>query len=83
VSPAGTSAAERALAPDTDTSNEHWFIVLKDVKADKGRIAAWFTQPGGGIQYKFSKRIATLLNLGVLKELSKDEYSRIKKNSGE
>lgn len=81
VSPAGTSYEARALAPNTDKSDEHWFVVLEAIEAEQGTIAAWFNQKGGGIQYKFQKRIEVLLDMRILQELSEDEYKRIAGNS--
>jgi hypothetical protein len=35
----------------------------------EGKIAPWFEQPGGGIQYKFDHPIEWYLDKGYLKDL--------------
>ena len=81
VSPAGTSYEERALAPNTDRNDEHWFVIQEPIEADRGVIAAWFNQKGGGIQYKLQERIRDLILSEMLKELSEDEYKRLTQSS--
>jgi hypothetical protein len=63
LSPYGTAYAERALPPSNlDTfeplypNNYHIFRVLKPFAADGGTAAAWFGQPGGGIQYRLDDK---------------------------
>jgi hypothetical protein len=50
--------AERAIPPQSldgnppATCNYHDYRVLKPFQVDAGPIAAWFAQPGGGLQYQ-------------------------------
>ena len=60
-SPDGTPFSERALPPDRlnfdrnsyqiDTSNP--LVRQGKIQIEESRIAPWFGQPGGGIQYRF------------------------------
>lgn len=57
LSPLGTPYPRRAIPPsnlDTAdpayTCNYHAYIVVKAFRVDAGPIAAWFGQPGGGVQ---------------------------------
>lgn len=61
VSPKGTPYRERALLRDTSPERYHLFEVIKDIENFKeAEVAAWFGQPGGGIQYKLPKKISEL-----------------------
>jgi Tuberculosis necrotizing toxin len=58
LAPAGTPYAERAIPPSSLDStpaagcNYHDYQVLKPFNVDSGPIAAWFDQPGGGLQFQ-------------------------------
>jgi hypothetical protein len=58
LAPAGTPYAERAIPPSSLDStpaagcNYHDYQVLKPFNVDSGPIAAWFGQPGGGLQFQ-------------------------------
>lgn len=67
VAPEGISFESRALPPESKNSPYNIFKVNQPLEAKSGRIASWFNQPGGGIQYKFDERIIDLLNKNVLK----------------
>ena len=69
VSPKGTPFEMRSLPADAINKPYHTYVVQKPLKVLSGKIAPWFGQPGGGIQYKLSKPIAKLLIKGILKEL--------------
>ncbi len=59
----------RSLPADAINKPYHTYVVQKPLKVLPGKIAPWFGQPGGGIQYKLSKPIAKLLIKGISKEL--------------
>lgn len=75
VSPAGAPYMQRALPPSNlDTSpsapeypyNYHVYRVVKPFDALSGPIAAWFGQPGQGVQYQLSTNINGLLAGGFI-----------------
>ena len=55
VSPKGISYTERSLPIGTDVQ--------------AGKIAPWFGENGGGIQYEFSQKISDLLEQGILRKV--------------
>lgn len=69
VLPKGTSYTERALPTGTDKKPYTVFEVVKPVEVQAGKIAPWFGEKGGGIQYEFSKKIADLLEQGILRKV--------------
>lgn len=64
----GTSIPERAMAPNSDFSKYNKYVVAREMPVLKGKIAPWFDQPGGGIQYQidpgFVETIRAKLKLG-------------------
>lgn len=64
----GTSIPERAMAPNSDFSKYNKYVVAREMPVRKGKIAPWFDQPGGGIQYQidpgFVETIRAKLKLG-------------------
>lgn len=64
----GTSIPERAIAPNSDFSKYNKYVVAREMPVRKGKIAPWFDQPGGGIQYQidpgFVETIRAKLKLG-------------------
>jgi len=58
LAPAGTPYAERSIPPFSLVSTPaagcdyHDYQVLKPFQVDSGPIAAWFDQPGGGLQFQ-------------------------------
>lgn len=48
----GTSIPERAMAPNSDFSKYNKYVVAREMPVRKGKIAPWFDQLGGGIQYQ-------------------------------
>ena len=42
----------RAMSPNSDFKNHNQYEILMDLPVLKGKIAPWFDQPGGGIQFK-------------------------------
>jgi hypothetical protein len=71
TSPQGIPYANRALAPDTELKPYSVFEVVKPIEVQAGKIAPWFNQPGGGIQYMLPDTVDELLdpNVGVLRRL--------------
>jgi len=85
LAPAGTLYSERAIPPSSldstpaATCNYHDYQVLKPFAVDAGPIAAWFNQPGGGLQYQLDSSLVAgapsqlnvlwLLNNGYLQEI--------------
>ena len=86
LAPAGTPYAERAIPPSSLDStpaagcNYHVYAVAKPFDVDAGPIAAWFDQPGGGLQYQLDAGLVSgapaqinvlwLLNNGYLKDIT-------------
>lgn len=64
----GTSIPEMAMAPNSDFSKYNKYVVAREMPVRKGKIAPWFDQPGGGIQYQidpgFVETIRAKLKLG-------------------
>lgn len=61
VSPKGTPYRDRALSRDTSPQGYYIFEVIKDIEnVQEAEVAAWFGQPGGGIQYKLPRKIVEL-----------------------
>jgi len=69
VSPEGTPYSQRALAPGTESKPYTVFEVAKPVEVQGGKIAPWYGEEGGGIQYEFSESISELLEQGILKKV--------------
>ena len=63
LAPAGTPYAERAIPPsnlDTPPAascDYHDYQVLKPFNVDCGPVAAWFDQPGGGLQFQLDSSL--------------------------
>jgi len=86
LAPASTPYAERAIPPSSLDStpaagcNYHDYEVLKPFNVDCGPIAAWFDQPGGGLQFQLDGNLVSgapaqlnvlwLLDNGYLKEVT-------------
>lgn len=71
AAPVGTSYPERALPPSSIGREYHVYEVLKPLpdSVSEGKIAKWFEQPGGGIQYKFDRPVSWYVDNGYLKEV--------------
>jgi hypothetical protein len=69
VSPKGTPYENRSLPPGSDARPYHVYEVVKSIDVKAGKIAAWFGQPGGGIQYQFTQSIEELIQSGYLRRL--------------
>ncbi len=62
LSPAGTPYEQRSPKPDTDRNDYRVYEVIKALPVVSGQTAAWFGQPGGGVQY-FTKGIGNVAYL--------------------
>ena len=70
LSPQGTPAAARSLAPGVETRPLNAYEVVRPFEVDAGRAAPWFGQPGQGMQYDLGTRtVQDLLNSGHLRPL--------------
>lgn len=70
AAPMGTPYEQRSLFPGTkDVKPCHKFNVVRKVKVEAGVTAAWFDEPGGGIQYVFDNSIEYYLDNGTLEEI--------------
>ena len=71
TSPQGIPYANRALAPGTELKPYSVFEVVKPIEVQAGKIAPWFNQPGGGVQYMLPDMVDELLDpdVGVLRRL--------------
>ncbi len=69
ASPRGIPYTERALPIGTDQKPYTVFEVVRPVDVQAGKIAPWFGEKGGGIQYEFSQKISELLQQGILRKV--------------
>lgn len=69
VSPKGTPYTERSLPRGTDKKPYTIFEVVKPVDVKAGKIAPWFGEKGGGIQYEFNQKISELLEQEILRKV--------------
>lgn len=70
----GESKEMRAMSPNSDFKNYGQYEILMDLPVLKGKIAPWFDQPGGGIQYKLDPSFVE-----QIKAIPSDETAIIKK----
>ncbi|MFR8177395.1 MAG: TNT domain-containing protein [Christensenellales bacterium] len=69
TSPFGTPYSERSLAPNTDKRPYTVYEVVKPIQVEGGKIAPWFDEPGGGIQYIMPESLDQLVKESILKEV--------------
>lgn len=69
VSPEGTPYPSRSLAPGTNKKPYYVYEVIKPVEVQAGKIASWFGEPGGGIQYELSQSVKKLIEGGYLRRV--------------
>lgn len=78
----GESKEMRAMSPNSDFKNHNQYEILMDLPVLKGKIAPWFDQPGGGIQFKldpfFAKQIMSIPSdeTAIIKRLIEFGYLR-------
>ncbi|KAL4876996.1 hypothetical protein BJY04DRAFT_222499 [Aspergillus karnatakaensis] len=71
----GDTYASRAIPPngitkrtDVNSLNYYLYKVIKDFPAYYGKVAPWFGQPGGGMQYFVPGNITLLVDAGYLQK---------------
>ncbi|MDX1874325.1 glycohydrolase toxin TNT-related protein [Mycolicibacterium sp. 120266] len=69
-SPVGTEFPLRALPPHSLDAGYHRYEVIRPIPLWEGPIAPAMGQPGGGVQYYFTRPIVDLLNAGYLREVA-------------
>ena len=71
ASPSATPFDERALPPSSVGSDYTQYEVLKPLPeaVTEGKIASWFEQPGGGVQYMFDHPMSWYVEHGYLRKL--------------
>ncbi|GAA1437097.1 hypothetical protein GCM10009641_38280 [Mycobacterium cookii] len=71
ASPSGTLFDQRALPPSSVGSDYTQYEVLKPLpeSVTEGKIAPWFEQPGGGVQYMFDEPMSWYVENGYLRKL--------------
>ena len=78
----GESKEMRAMSPNSDFKNYNQYEILMDLPVLKGKIAPWFNQPGGGIQFKldpfFAKQLMSIPSdeAAIIKKLIEFGYLR-------
>ncbi|MBP8261655.1 MAG: TNT domain-containing protein [Verrucomicrobia bacterium] len=68
-SPQGTPAWARSLPPGIVSQPLRTFEVMKPFEVSAGRVAPWFNQPGGGIQYVTPVTLDIFLKRGIIQEI--------------
>mgnify|MGYP002902794930 FL=1 len=69
VSPEGTPYTNRSLPKGTDAKPYTVFEVVLPVEVQAGKIAPWFGEAGGGIQYEFNSSINELIEAEILRKV--------------
>ena len=69
VSPEGIPYSSRALAPGTEKKPYNVYEVIKPIEVQAGKIAPWFNEPGGGIQYELSISVKKLIEDGFIRRV--------------
>lgn len=65
VDPSGYSSQ-----PGTNLKPYSVFEVVEPINVKAGKIALWFDEPGGGIQYLLPDTVDELLDVGVLRRIN-------------
>ena len=69
LAPADASYMGRSVPYDRLKMPYYRYQVVKPLRVAAGRAAAWFDQPGGGIQYRTGRRVGELVASGHLKQV--------------
>ena len=69
VSPEGIPYQSRALAPGTENKPYNVYEVIKPIEVHAGKIAPWFGEPGGGIQYELKLSVKKLIEDGFIRRV--------------
>jgi RHS repeat-associated protein len=68
ASPAGTPFSERSLHSSSANDSYNTYQVIKPFNVQSGKVAPWFFQKGGGIQYKLPNSVNWYLKNGYLRK---------------
>jgi hypothetical protein len=88
TSPGGAPFSQRSLPPSQLNAprgvqypyNYHVYTVLRPIVVKAGPIAAWFAQPGYGVQFKMPNQIFALVDQGYLDRTKLTRASRAQVN---
>ena len=69
LAPADASYMGRSIPYDRLKMPYYRYEVVRPLRVRSGRIAPWFDQPGGGIQYKTERRVGELVASGHLRAM--------------
>ena len=72
ASPAGTPFHMRSLQLVKQKSPYSVYKILKPFKAEGGKVAPWFGQPGGGTQYLLPDTVENMVKQGYLKLIKRN-----------
>ncbi len=67
LAPADASYMGRSIPYDRLKMPYYRYEVVRRLRVRSGRIAPWFDQPGGGIQYKTERKVGDLVASGHLR----------------
>ncbi len=70
TSPEGTPYRMRALAPGTEAKTYSVFEVVKPIRVKSGKIAPWFDEIGGGVQYLLPDSIEDLISENKIRRIN-------------
>lgn len=70
LAPEATPFAMRSLPASSATKPLNVYKVLKPIEVDAGKVAPWFGQPGGGMQYDLPKTVQELIESGHLEKIN-------------
>ncbi len=72
ASPFNTPYEQRSLFPGP-RGDYNVYQVPKPIMVEKGFVAQWFGQPGGGVQYYFNQSIEELLDIGAIQQIGPNQ----------
>lgn len=61
--------AERSLPPGLDALPPNGYRVVQPFAVESGPTAAWFGEPGGGLQYRLAASVRELIDWGYLERV--------------
>ena len=69
TSPEGIPYEQRAVAPGTDLKPYSVFEIVEPLEVKAGKVAPWFNEPGGGIQYLLPNSVDKLLDDNIIRRI--------------
>ncbi|MBF0776803.1 MULTISPECIES: TNT domain-containing protein, partial [unclassified Streptococcus] len=69
TSPEGVPYEQRAVAPGTDLKAYSIFEVVEPLEVRAGKVAPWFDEPGGGLQYLLPDSVDELLEKNIVRRI--------------